>query len=124
MSNIVNLETFLAEKKFNGEVLSFFHRLNPYFHHYKDENEAVFVLNEQIYIFVFLKYVSQNEHTKLPNIYDCFYEFKLEPRLSIGEWVVEGIYEVPEEDAAGVFKDMENVKETDVYAFLKKVIKK
>lgn len=110
MSEIINIDDFLSNKKFNEEVLPFFKRLNPSFKHYNEKYEKAFVLNTGINVVVFVKYIPRNSFTDLPTIEESFNDVKNNPRNSRGEWVVCNIYELPVDKLYDILK---NINETN-----------
>ena len=124
LDKIISLQDFVADKAFHTHVLPFFHRLNPYFTHYIDNKEAVFILENEFYAFIFLRFVPRNQQTNLPTLEDCFYEFKLRPRISVGEWVVESIHDVDISRKEKLLKDLVSISDSDVYQAIKYAIKK
>lgn len=99
MNNIINLNSYIQDKKFDENVLSFFKTLNVSFQHYREEKEALGVIKAEAYIFIFMAYIENNTHTRLPTVQDRFYDIKENPRVSKGEWVVDAIYELDRRDA-------------------------
>lgn len=108
MSNIINLEKFIANKNFNSKVIPFFKNLNPSFKYFEQEFETAFVLNTSFNLVVFVKYVPRNKFTDLPTIEDSFNDIKTNPRKSSGEWVVSNIYEIPVEKLFDLMKEISN----------------
>lgn len=124
MGNIVNLQDFLSDKKFHSFVVPFFRDVNPYFTNYKDGNEAVFILDNEKYVFIFIRFVPNGVRTSFPAIEDCFHEYRLKNRISSGEWVVETFEEVEYEKARKILNEMKTVEDTSAFNFITSVIRK
>ena len=123
-SKITSMFEYQVEKAFKKSVVPFFTRLSPTFHHYREESESVVILSQEEYAFIFLKYVHKNELTSLPTLMDCFEPIRPTSRVSGGEWLVEGIYEVKTDKAKPILRAMETYDQSDVFQFLKNVLKK
>jgi hypothetical protein len=124
MGKIVNLQDFILERTFTNSVIPFFTGFNPYFNHYKEGDEAVFLIQTDMFLFIFLKFIPKNEPTKLPTIQQCFEKITFQSRISDGEWVVEGVHELENTAAKELLNDCKSIENSDVYAFLKKHVKK
>lgn len=123
-SNVTSFQGYQIEKAFRKSVVPFFSRINPRFHHYREDSESIVVLNHDEYSFVFLKYIAKNEVTLLPTLLECFEPLRPNTRISNGEWLVEGIYDVKTDKAVRILEAMDTYDQSDVFQFLKNVLKK
>lgn len=95
MNKVVQMEEFLKNKDFNEQVLPFFNMLNTQYDFLLEDTEALFFMSyKENYLYVFLEYVPRNTFTDKPNAIDRFFNVKIDPRNSKGEWVVNKIYEI------------------------------
>lgn len=118
------MQEYQIEKAFRKSVVPFFTRISSSFHHYREENESIVILSQNEYAFIFLKFINKNETTSLPTLIECFEPYRPTSRVSSGEWLVEGIYELRTEKAKRILEAMETYNQSDVFQFLKNVLKK
>lgn len=120
MNKIINFSEFLKNKHLKEEVIPFVKNLKISFNYYLSNNNGVFILKNNLYFFVFLKYIPKNELTEMPSIEDRFYNTKHKPRVSNGEWVVETIYELDYIKSNQLINEIKNKSQNiDKVSFLK-----
>jgi len=123
LSNIVNMQAFVARKLLQEQVLPFFRNLNPSFEHFKENFEIAFVLQHYMNVVVFIKFIPANEFTELPTLQDSFQDIRTRPRVSTGEWVVQSIFELPFERINAIMSEIVEYASNPV-TFLKQEVKK
>lgn len=97
MSNVIQLEDYLKEKCLYEQVIPYFHHLDPSATYLLENNNLLFRFREPSYYFyVFLTYIPRNAFTDKPTPVERFQNIKTHPRMSKGEWVTTGIYEIGE----------------------------
>lgn len=110
MDNIIHLKEFLRQKGLNDDVIPFFRNSSLSFQHFVEQDESLFIVKTNTFLFFFLLFIEKNVHTDLPSIQDRFQDIKHNPRISKGEWVVEHIYDVEQKMAMKYVNKLQNKK--------------
>lgn len=114
MGKIVSIQQYVQEKHMNQQVLPFLRSFYVAFDVFKSNDEALIKVYRNTCLCFFLKYIPKGQYTLLPTLSDRFQEVKFKPRNSVGEWVVEVIYDLEYDRADKIF-DKANLVETDLY---------
>lgn len=110
---IIDFEGFKSTDQFENQVLPLLNSTNTAFSFYREQLEALVVLQKQPLFFVFLAYIPNGHHTHLPTLQQSMQNEFGEARESLGEWVVETIFQCREEDAQNIFDKIESDSMTD-----------
>lgn len=105
---IIDFEGYKSTDQFENQVLPLLNSTNTTFSFYREQLESLVVLQKHPLFFVFLAYIPNGHHTHLPTLQQSMQNEIGEPRESLGEWVVETIFQCKEEDAQDIFDKIEN----------------
>lgn len=105
LTNLISLEHFAKEKKFNQQVLSFVHSHFFHFSYYINDNEALLIIDKMKSSFIFFSFIPFQEKTNLPTLSQRFFSTPPQFRSSNGEWLVSKIFSI-ENDTVHEIKDM------------------
>lgn len=122
MGEILSLNTHIQNKTFSKTVLPFFTDLNPHFNYYREEEQSVFFLKAELYLFVFLRFIPPSVETALPTLESVFEKMDFTSRISTGEWVIDCVYEFDPNKSNHLLKDIHAIKNSGVYHFVEKVL--
>jgi hypothetical protein len=118
---IIDFEGFKSAEKFDNIVLPLLKSTNTPFSYYREDMEALVILERQPLFFVFLAYVPNGHHTHLPTLEQSMQNELGEPRESKGEWIVDTIFQCREEDAKIIFDKVEEKDDIDkIIPFIRK----
>lgn len=105
LTNLISLESFAKEKKFNRQVLSFVRSHFFHFSYYINDNEALLIIDKMKSSFIFFSFIPFQEKTNLPTLSQRFFSTPPHSRTSEGEWLVSKMFSI-ENDTVHEIKDM------------------
>lgn len=100
---VYNFEDFMITDKFISQVVEPFGERSALYQNVRKDNKAMVFVQYQLHIYVFLKYVPQGEHTVEPTVEQSFQNIQTCPRISSGEWVVEGMYKLQPTESLSLY---------------------
>ncbi len=110
---IIDFEGYLSSDKFESGVIDTMRTTNTLFSYYKEGYESLIILERQPLFFVFLTYIPSGHHTHLPTLEQSMQNENGKPRQSVGEWVVNTIFQTREADAKSIFTKIEDLNIKD-----------
>jgi hypothetical protein len=117
---IIEFEGYLCHKLFDTHVLPLMKTTNTQFSYFREEFQALVILEKQPLFFVFLTYIPNGHITHLPTLEQSMNNEKGETRDSTGEWVVDTIFQTREADAKAIFTKLEQQpKENKTIPFIR-----